>query len=308
MFATLLGSLPRPPSAPDAGDRALAEAVVRAQEDAGIEPIADGGFGGGRSPLERWRETAALTGRAVKAVLVGPYSAGRGSAASGSASTSDEAHRRAVTLAAASTLRADLLALAKAGCPLIEVHEPAAIAIGSHEWERALFRAAHRRLLDGVSGPHLSLAITGGSADGAGIETLLSEPYDSLAVDLIAGPDNWRLVVATPGERGVVCGALSPEVGSDDSLEVLLWAAAYAASTGDRGPARVGLATASSLAGLPWDAVIAKLRRLGEAARLADLPPDELRRAIDPRAVDIRSAALGRVEPRRRSAGRRPGS
>ena len=43
-------------------------------------------------------------------------------------------------------------------------------------------------------GTHLSLAITGGNADEAGIETILAAPYASLAVDLIAGPDNWRLV------------------------------------------------------------------------------------------------------------------
>ena len=36
--------------------------------------------------------------------------------------------------------------------------------------------------------------MTGGNADGAGVETLLAAPYASLAVDLIDGPDNWRLV------------------------------------------------------------------------------------------------------------------
>ena len=96
----------------------------------------------------------------------------------------------------------ELRALAAAGCPLIEIHEPAATEIGADPTERALFRDAHRRLLDGVEDPHLSLAITGGNADGAGIETLLSARYSSLALDLIAGPDNWRLVVATPGDRG----------------------------------------------------------------------------------------------------------
>ena len=44
MFATLLGSLPRPPLAADASRRALVEAVVRAQQSAGIEPLTDGGL------------------------------------------------------------------------------------------------------------------------------------------------------------------------------------------------------------------------------------------------------------------------
>jgi hypothetical protein len=299
MFATLLGPLPRPPLGEDAATDDLLEAAVRAQEAAGLEPITDGGFGVGVSAVERWQRTAGLTDRAVKVVLEGPYTAGRGAEAEGAADLP--------ILAAAEALNADLRALASAGCPMVEVHEPAAVRIGADECERARFRDAHRRLLAGVAGPHLSLAITGGSADAAGIETLMAEPYASLAVDLIAGPENWRLVVATPGDRGIVCGALSPGPGSDDSVELLLWAAGYAVSTGDRGPARVGLATAGSLAGLPWDAAVRKMRRLGEAARLAGLPPDELRRRIDPRAVDIRSAALGRVESRPPARGRRPG-
>ncbi|MGZ8515016.1 MAG: hypothetical protein ACXWXA_08220 [Candidatus Limnocylindrales bacterium] len=295
VFATLLGPLPRPPLAPDASDLELVEAAVRAQEAAGLEPLTDGGLQNGRSPLDRWLAMAGLAARAAKQDLVGPLTMARGG---------DE---RAV-LAAAEALNADLRALVAAGCPLIEVHEPAAIEIGSDEAARRLFREAHRRLLDGVDGPHLSLAIIGGNADATGIDTLLSAPYASLAVDLIAGPDNWRLVVATPGDRGIVCGALSPEPDSDDAPEVLLWAAAYAASTAGRGPARVGLATAGSLAGLSWEVAVTKMGRLGEAARLADLPPDELRRSIDPRAVDIRSAAMGRLAPGPRSSkGRRPG-
>ena len=170
----------------------------------------------------------------------------------------------------------------------------------------ALFREAHARLTDGLTGTHLSLAITGGNADAAGIETLLAAPYASLAVDLIAGPDNWRLVVAaTPGDRGIVCGALGTRAGTDDGPELLLWAAAYAASTGGRGLERVGIATASSLAALPWAVAVRKMERLGEAARLAGQPGEERARHLDPRAVSIRSAALGRVDrpPPRASTG-----
>jgi len=281
--------------APGASDLDLVEAAVRAQESAGLEPVTDGGLENGRSPLDRWLAMAGLSSRAVKQDLVGPLTLARGGDA-------------AVVLAAAEALNAELRALAAAGCPLIEIHEPAAIEIGADEPARRLFRNAHQRLLNGVAGPHVSLAIIGGNADATGIDTLLSAPYASLAVDLIAGPDNWRLVVATPGDRGIVCGALSPEPDSDDAVEVLLWAAAYAASTGGRGPSRVGLATAGSLAGLSWEVAVAKMRRLGEAARLANLPPNELRRSIGPRAVDIRSAAFGRVAPPGRRRHRPPES
>lgn len=301
MFATLLGSLPRPPVAGDAPEIELLGAVIRAQEEAGLEPVSDAGFGIGDTPVERWRATAALTDRPVKQALVGPYSMGQEHA--GSARSSVDAIPAIVD-----ALRADLHALAAAGCPFIEIHEPAAVGIGTDPARRVSFRTAHRRLLDGLVGPHLSLAITGGDANAAGVDTLLAAPYASLAIDLIAGPDNWRLVAQVPVDLGIICGALAADARADDRLEILLWAAGYAASTGGRGPARVGLATASSLAGLPWEAAIRKLTTLGEAARLADLPPGERRTHLDPRAVDIRSAALGRVEPRPRTRRRRASS
>jgi hypothetical protein len=259
---------------------ALLTAVVRAQEAAGLEPIVDAGFGVGETLVDRWRATSVLTDRPVKAVVEGPYS---------SAWTADGDG------GAIDALHAGLVALLAAGCGYIEIHEPWATRIGADEAERTRFRESHQRLLEGVSGAHLSLAITGGSADAAGIETLLAAPYASLAVDLIAGPDNWRLVAVTPSDRGIVCGALSTEPGSDDRREILLWAAEYAASTRGRGSQRVGLATAASLAKLTWEQAERKLAILGEASRLADLPIDDRRRRLDPRAVDIRSAALGQV-------------
>jgi methionine synthase II (cobalamin-independent) len=298
MFATLLGALPRPPLQSEALDLELVTAAVRAQEAAGLDPLTDGapparadaGRNGPTGVAATWRSTQALTDRAVKQAIAGPYTAGRGGPPT--------PERTRATLERAGALNASIRELAAAGCPLIEIHEPAATEVGTDERERALFREAQLRLLDGVLETHLSLAITGGTADAAGIETLLAAPYASLAVDLIAGPDNWRLVVETPGERGIICGVLSPAGTSDDGPELLLWAAGYAASTGGRGPARVGLASASSLAHLSWPVAVRKIERLGEAARLADQPPETRIRALDPRAVSSRSAALGRVEPR----------
>jgi methionine synthase II (cobalamin-independent) len=286
MFATLLGALPRPPLGPAAPAEALIEAAVRAQEAAGLEPIGDGGFGEALGPVAAWQVTARLTARAVKQALIGPYTAGGLAGASAR-------ERSGATLARAATLNALLRDLAAAGCPLIEIHEPAATRIGDDLAERALFREAQQRLLDGVTGTHLSLAITGGNGDAAGIETLLAAPYASLAVDLIAGADNWRLVVATPGDRGIVCGALPVTPTQDGGPETLIWAAAYAASTGGRGTDRVGLATASSLAHVSWEVALRKIALLGEAARLAGLPAAERVEHLDPRAVSIRRAALG---------------
>ena len=337
MFATLLGGLPRPllpdpdrrPPHGDATLDALVARVIEAQETAGLELLTDGrlrrpGFTGpirglrgvvstgsddavaltaspgtlpmwaGPLTVDDWAFAAAATSRPVKQALPGPYTAGR--RLSGNA----DGDRPALTMALAAALRTEIQALGAAGCPVVEIEEREAGEIGADEVERGLFRDAHLALTEGIAGIHLSLAIVGRSADAAGIETILAAPYPSLAVDLVDGPDNWRLVRDVPGDRGIVAGAMSPRHPSDDGPELLLWAAGYAASSNGRGTDRVGLATAGSLAGLSWELAERKLRRLGEAARLAALPAAEAAPQLDPRAIDIRSAAAGRyVSPRR---------
>ena len=277
MFATLLGSLPQPSVAEEVAPEALLDAVLELQAEHGLEPLTDAGWALDREdPVAGWGATAARTDRLVKAVVDGPFSGGR----------------------PVSELRAVLLRLADAGCRWIEVHEPAAAGIGADADARFRFVEMHASLTADLGADiHLSLALTGGSADDAGIDTLLAGAYASLALDLIDGPDNWRLATAWPADRGLICGALSTRAGSDDGPELLIWAARYGASTRGRGPARVGLATAGSMATLPWDVAAEKVRRLGEAARLAAAPLDEQLASIDPRAIDKRSAALGRFEP-----------
>ena len=287
MFATLLGGLPRPPLGEGATSAELVAAGLAAQSEAGLEPLVDGGLWGSDEPgtvVERWRATADLTDRAVKAVVVGPYSS--------------EVEPGA--------LNAVLQELAAAGCPLVEIHEPAAVTLGDNAAARERFVRTQRSLLDGLdaSGLHASLAITGGSADRAGIEALLAAPYSSLALDLVRGPDNWRLAAAAPRATGIVCGGMTADETGDESAEVLIYALNYAASTGGRGAARVGIATAGSLAAVPWDVAARRMQRLGEAVRLAEASPDERAAALDPRAISIRGAALGRSGVRR--AGRRP--
>lgn len=311
MFATLLGGLPRPESNLD---RAITQ-VIRAQEDAGLEPITDGrlrdtdferigarlvdGPGAGQLTVDAWRFAAGLTDRGVKQALPGPYTLGW-------RHDSEFENREKRTLELAEALAAEVDALARAGCPLIEIEEAEAHRIGTDEGERRLFREAHRRLTEGSGhggghggGVHLSLSIVGGAAAEAGVETILDAPYASLAVDLIAGPDNWNLVTRVSGDRGIVAGALSGrEV--DEGKEVLIWAAQYAASSGGRGLVRVGLGSAGSWANLTWEVAVRRMRLLGEAARLASLPPsEELARSLDPKSISSRRAALGhRAAPR----------
>jgi hypothetical protein len=276
MFATLLGALPRPPVASDAARDAVLDACLALQAEHGLEPMTDGGWPlHATDPVGSWRATSERAGGLVKAVVIGPWTSGR----------------------AVADARGDIAALADAGCRWIEVHEPGATSLTSDD--RLRFADAHRDLTAGLgSGVHLSLAITGGDADAAGIDTILAGHYASLALDLIGGPDNWRLAVAAPGRVGIICGAMSTTAGGDDGPEILLWAADYAASSRGRGMDRVGLATSGSLANLAWDVAATKVQRLGEAARLVTASAEERLAAIDPRAIDSRSAALGRAAPR----------
>jgi len=222
---------------------------------------------------------------AVKQALLGPFSASRRSG--------DDA------LMLAEGIGRTVIELAEAGCQLVEIEEPEAVAAAAHDATRLAVGAALGRLTNvAAGGVHLSLVLTGGNAFPLGAATLFDLPFASYAFDLIAGPDNWRLIAQAPGDRGIVCGALDPSARSSDRPEPLVWAAHYAASTGGRGLNRVGLANASSLVGLTRERARAKLVALAEAARLAALQdPKELAASLDPRAVDIRSAALGAYDP-----------
>ena len=298
MFATLLGALPRP--ADDGTIDTRIATAVRAQEDAGLEPITDGRLRGALRAADldpaaivmAWRSAAELTVRAVKQTLPGPYSLGRRATATA---------RATATVRAAESIRRVIESLAVAGCPLVEIEETDAHLIGTDEAERSLFRDAHRQLADGVGGTHLSLSIVGGSAWEAGLETVFAAPYASFAFDLIAGPDNWNLVTRLARDRGVIAGALPAAASPSDAKEVLLWAARYAAGSNGRGLDRVGLGSSGSWANLTWAAAVEKMHHLGESARIAQLPGGEvLARELDPRAVDARRAAMGHDAPSRR--------
>ena len=320
MFATLAGGYPAtdPGSPPDRPVDELVRAVLAEQAEAGLALLTDGSvrwpdpleaIGGmllrpdraghrrdGPLTVDAWTFAAdAADGVPVKQCLPGPYSLGRRFA-------EGETVRADLTRAFADALAVELVDLAGAGCPFIQVDEPAAVSIGSDPGEQTLFREAHARLLDGLGPtsdrPHLSLAITGGNADLAGGATIFAAPYDSHLFDLIAGPDNWRLVTVAPAERGIILGVADAHSATVDEREIIVWAVGYGAASRGRGEARIGIAPSDSLAGLPRAAARAKIDRLGEVVRLVDRRAEEpIAASLDPRAVDLRSSALGRWTP-----------
>jgi len=316
MFSTLLGALPVGPDDPvAAGDEPEAHLEdVAALCATGLELISDGGgpsivTGDPSAVVTRWQTAANASAVPVKAVLLGPYStAHRAAKAAKAAKAATASAERLRATTSAERLRATIVALAEAGCPLVEIAEPDATGIATDPAAAAAFAADHRRLVDGSEGIHASLALPAANLEGTPPAVLFDLAYASYAFDLIGGPDNWRLIVQAPADRGIIVGALGLAERADETREVLVWAAHYAASTNGRGLARVGLANAPAAPGSPPPTRAQMLRKLAivaEASRIAAVEePGEMAALLDRRAVDARSASGGRFAPARRRGGR----
>jgi methionine synthase II (cobalamin-independent) len=306
MFATLAGGYPRPAGLRPAD---ALKAVLRAQADAGLGLVSDGMIHDSEDAsviVEAWvvaREAARSEGieQPVKLAVLGPWARSIGTAGSAEpagAAPESPAARSAARLATA------LAAAVAAGCPVVEVHEPAA-ALPAGPRAGAAFASVHRALLVGLpADAHVTLAITGGDAEALGADAVFAAPYRSHLFDLIAGPDSWRTIASAPGDQGIILGVADATGVRPPGLEEIAWAAGYAASLGGRGMARVGLAPSGGLASLDPARARELIDLLGEAARLLVGDPELLLRRFDPRAVDPRSAALGQYRPDRRA---RPG-
>jgi len=147
VFATLLGALPRPTDngGPISGVDRLVETAVRAQEDAGLEPITDGRLRGPFAPaptpegvVAAWRSLQAMSERSAKASLPGPFSHGTEGWDAG---------------AVAKVVQA----LGAAGCPMVEIEETTLDRL-TDAGERNRFADMHQRLVEGAPGTHLSLS------------------------------------------------------------------------------------------------------------------------------------------------------
>ena len=207
--------------------------------------------------------------------------------------------RAGLTLALADVLAGELADLAAAGCPFIQVDEDGAVPIGSDETERRLFADAQARLLAGLAGaadrPHVSLAISGGNADTAGPETIFGPAYDSHLFDLIAGPDNWRLITRAPGRAGDGPRRRRRSIADrDDQAGRRLGGRLRGVGRARRCPDRRSPRRAA-WRGLPREVARAEDRpaRRGRSGIIERRDEEAIAASLDPRAVDARSAALG---------------
>ena len=215
--------------------------------------------------VDDWRWADGIAEQMVKQVIVGPYTIAR-SAASGGAS------REILTLGLAEALNAELHALARAGCPFIQVDEGGLTSIGDDPAEWALYAESARRLTAGLDDHHLSLGVYRGAVHPSGHGSVLEAPYRSYLVDGLSGPDAWRFVFAVPLELGVIVGALDAADPTRDETEVMVWALAWAANDG-RTPERLGIASNGSLRSIGRHAARRKIELMGEAVGIASMGP-----------------------------------
>lgn len=296
MFATLIGPYPQIDGTPQ--ERLVA--TIADQLEAGLGMLTDGHVHAvrGRDPtavVGAWRAAdavghhyAAVAGiepPLIKACLLGPWTTAR------------DVQRRARDCAA--DLVPVIAALFEAGVPVVQLTEPAIGTIDPADLDSLELLEAALGLVSEDAQGHLSLALAGGPPTGVPHERLFASPFASYLFDLISAPDDWNLCVRAPGAGGLIVAVGNARTPDPDTEAVSVWGARYAASLGGRGSGRVGIAMSAGLELLPREVAKAKLAALAEAGRTAELSNEELAKVIDPRAVDARSAGLGRYEARR---------
>jgi methionine synthase II (cobalamin-independent) len=330
VFATLGGAYPTTPlpgrregfshalerwAAGQLSAEALAEAaaahaaeVVEEQATAGLGIVDDSGahwpldgaaglarelVGGRVDPatvIGWWRAADAATDVLVKAVLPGPWSFAGGphGTSTGDGVPLDLLAGRVAACAAG---------LVAAGCPMVQIDEPALAdpGLGAADWARVA--ATLDIVLDALpDGAHPCLAIPGRSVPVAGHATLARLPFRSYLLDATAGADTWRLIRALPPERGIIVGAADARSPAIDDPEMMVWAATLAAELDGRGVSRVGIATSGSMAPLDRHAARRKIESMGTAVQLTRMGPlGEVARALQPDPAAARIPSLRRL-------------
>ena len=260
--------------------------------------VHDPGHGGVAAVVAAWRtadevgrrlaDVAGIEPPLIKACLVGPWTAG---------------HRD--PRAAAHHVVPGITALFEAGAPVVQLTEP---GIGDIDPDDAVSLERLESVLDAVTAPrdgHISLAMAGGQPTRVPYQRLFAAPFASYLFDLIRSPDDWNLCARVPPTSGLIVGVGDSRTADPDTEAVSVWGGPICGIT-RRSRCRAGRPRDVRRAGAAAPGCRpGQAQRIAEAGRKADLSNAELAKVIDPRAVDARSAALGRYEPRR-SGGRNP--
>jgi 5-methyltetrahydropteroyltriglutamate--homocysteine methyltransferase len=213
----------------------------------------------------RWREpvvagdyefAAVQSPLPVKALVTGPYTL---------AALSANRHYpglRELVLALAVELRNELLALERAGAPIIQVSEP---AILQQKEDFPLFRQALETMMDGVlAETHLYTWF--GDIDGL-YPQILELPFAAIGLDFVKGPANWDVIARQPFTKKLGLGVIDARNTKLESVEEIVDAVRRASAIVP--PDMVYVNPSCGLEYLPREVAQAKLARMVEGVRRA---------------------------------------
>ncbi|MDP2950483.1 MAG: methylcobamide--CoM methyltransferase [Chloroflexota bacterium] len=221
-----------------------------------------------RQPIavEDYQFAAAHSPRPVKALVTGPYTLAALSANEHYGSFSE------LVLALAGELRHEVLALEKAGAPIIQVNEP---AILKRKDDFPLLQRALERMMDGVRA-ETHLYTWFGDIDGL-YPQILELPFSTIGLDFVMGAANYEVIKRAPftsarggfasGEKGLGLGIIDARNTRLETVEQIVERIRRVSDIVP--PDRLYVNPSCGLEYLPREVAQAKLARMVEGVRRA---------------------------------------
>jgi 5-methyltetrahydropteroyltriglutamate--homocysteine methyltransferase len=211
----------------------------------------------GAATLAELEVARRATRKPAKGAICGPFTFAR---------LADDRHygnRPALTLAAATALRAELDALGAAGCDLVDVEDPA-LARWPEDFENGRARRVYEVLTSGLR-THVAVQLSMFPIDAAAAR-LADLPVTQIGIDVRSRPTRALERIELAGQTLVlgVVDARNTKLETPDEIARAIDAAARRVDA-----SRIWIAPTTSLEYLPHDIVRAKLRALVEGARSA---------------------------------------
>jgi len=213
----------------------------------------------------RWREPVAAgdyefaavqSPVPVKALVTGPYTLAALSANHHYGSLRD------LVLALAAELRNEVLALERAGAPIIQVNEP---AILQQKEDFPLLRQALETMMDGVR-VEAHLYTWFGDIDGL-YPQILELPFAAIGLDFVKRPANWDVITRQPFTKKLGLGIVDARNTRLESVDEIAGAARRAGAIVASDMIYVN--PSCGLEYLPREVAQAKLKRMVEGVRQA---------------------------------------
>jgi len=192
----------------------------------------------------------------VKALVTGPYTLAALSA------NNHYGSLRELVLALAAELRNEVLALERAGAPIIQVNEP---AILQQKEDFPLLRQALETMMDGVR-TEAHLYTWFGDIEGL-YPQILELPFAAIGLDFVKCPANWDVIARQPFSKKLGLGIVDARNTRLESVDEIVGAIRRASAmvAGDR----IYVNPSCGLEYLPREVAQAKLRRMVEGVRQA---------------------------------------